>query len=101
MRDLKIEDFLFDIRFELNASDTFAYACADSVIVEGLEAYELLNECFDLFGTDGYTAFLSTVRGEDVIEPWKNQKFHEAMEWLKDRDIPKELPDWGRDDRDD
>lgn len=80
------------VRLDLNAGDTFAYACADYVTIDET-GLPLLLECFNKFQDDGVTAFLSAVRGAEVIKPWQTPKFKEAIEWLKSQNIPPEIPE--------
>jgi len=85
-------EYALSVKIELNASDTFAYACADSVTIDE-DGVPLLIECFSKFGNDGITAFMSEVRGETPIKPWCTEAYYEAKEWLKDRHIPNEIED--------
>lgn len=80
----------FSTRIELNANDTFAFACADSVVINE-DGLFLFVECHERWGNDGVTAFMAAVRGEAPIQPWITDKYVEAKEWLHTQSIPTEV----------
>ena len=87
---MKLQRYLFSARAEINASDTFAYASADSGVIDET-GIELLVECHCLYGDDGVKAFLSAVRKSDVIKPWKTPGYYAALAWLTTQDVPDEV----------
>jgi len=79
-----VAKYLYDNAFaiELNANDTFGYACADSVRVS-IEDLPKLLEMDEKFGNDGTLAFMALVEGCDVLKELQSDKYHEAVAYLK------------------
>lgn len=85
-----LADHAFSTRIDLFASDTFAYACSDGVMIDET-GIPLLMKCYEKWGSDGVTAFVSAVRGQDVIKPWRTRKFKKAASWLATQKLPNEI----------
>lgn len=68
---------------QLNANDTFGYACADSVDVSVFDLPKLL-EVEEKFGPDGVNAFMALVREQEVLKELQSDKYWEAAEYLYD-----------------
>lgn len=83
--DNKVVDFLYNNAntFTLNANDTFAYACSDSVDIV-IEDLPKLLEVFDKYGNDGINAFMALVREQEVLKELQDDKYLAAVEYLKD-----------------
>jgi len=74
-----LDDYAFFI--ELNANDTFGYACADGQMIDIQELPGLI-ELDKLFGPEGIIAFMSVKRNEDPISRLVNKKFKEAKKYI-------------------
>jgi hypothetical protein len=79
-----VAKYLYDnaFTFQLNANDTFGYACADSVSV-AIEDLPKLLEVEEKFGGDGTLAFMALVEGCEVLKELQSARYHEAVAYLK------------------
>ncbi len=68
---------------DLNANDTFGYACADSTTIDIQELPGVI-ELDRLFGSDGVTAFMAHRRQTDPIPPLITKKYKEARKYIED-----------------
>jgi len=68
---------------QLNANDTFGYACADSVDISVFDVPELL-AVEEKFGVDGVNAFMALVREQEVLPELQTEKYWLAAEYLSD-----------------
>ena len=68
----------------LNTNDTFGYGCADTEEVD-LQDIPLLLEIEEKFGSSGVLAYMSKVRGVDIIKPLIDKQYRRAKKWLEDK----------------
>lgn len=68
---------------DLNANDTFGYACADTTTIDVQELPGVI-ELERLFGIDGVTAFMAHKRQADPIPPHITKKYKEARKYIQE-----------------
>lgn len=66
------------LRFAVNSSDTFYYACSDSTEFDLTDTADLI-EMFDKFGTTGLIAWCARDRNEKPLKELIDDKYHEAF----------------------
>ncbi len=83
-------DFEFLDRYaffiDLNANDTFGWACAESETIDITELPGLI-ELERLFGPSGITAFMSVKRDQDPLSQLIDNNFKEAKKYIKENFI--------------
>lgn len=66
------------LRFAVNCSDTFYYACSDFTEFDLTDTAEL-TEMFDRFGSTGLIAWCARDRNEKPLDELINDRYHEAF----------------------
>jgi hypothetical protein len=68
---------------ELNANDTFGYACSDSTAIDIQELPGLI-QLEKLFGSGGVDAFMAKKRDCDPIPPLKTKEYKKARKYIEE-----------------
>jgi hypothetical protein len=83
----ELMEFLDCMLWEMpNLNDTFGYAAADSerIYMDGESNQEKLVEMFRRYGISGINAYVSKIRGQDVIKPLQTDAYYAAKQELED-----------------
>lgn len=81
-----LEEFISiycDYGIVINCNDTFAYATAWGIVVEP-EDIPKLREVENLYGWEGVVAFCGIIEEVEPIQPYLNETYYKALEYLKD-----------------